>query len=73
MSKVLLEKLVRVFSIKRIYLMMYGNDSETVDARLEKLLQGSVRIHTWTFKRVDHFVKNAHKHDDFSFDILDFW
>lgn len=42
-GKVLVEKLLRVFSIKRIYLLVRVKDNMAVDERLEHFFQESVR------------------------------
>lgn len=41
-GKVLIEKLLRVFSIKRIYLLVRVKNNMTVDERLENFFQESV-------------------------------
>lgn len=43
-GKLLIEKLLRVFSIKRIYLLVRPKNNMTADVRLEKFFEESVRM-----------------------------
>lgn len=49
MGKVLIEKLLREFSIKRIYLLVRVKNNMTVNERLEKFFQESVMISAFSF------------------------
>lgn len=43
LGRVLLQKLVRTFSIKRIYLLVRKKDTSSVEERMDELFQGVVR------------------------------
>lgn len=52
-GKVLIEKLLRVFGIKRIYLLVRVKNNMTVDERLEHFFQESVKTKQNTKKNYD--------------------
>lgn len=58
-GKLLIEKLLRVFSIKRIYLLVRPKNNMTADVRLEKFFEESVRIiiaHSQQFAVILHLL-----------------
>lgn len=58
-GKLLIEKLLRVFSIKRIYLLVRPKNNMTADVRLEKFFEESVRIiiaHSQHFAVILHLL-----------------
>lgn len=44
LGKVLIEKLLRCFEVKRIYLLMRSKDDDNIQRRLQNLLQDKVTV-----------------------------